>query len=156
MTSTFRRNFLITFLLLGFCAVVLGYMIFAGDYVQFNTPIGNVRFTLEIAKTQATRELGLMYRSNLAEDAGMLFVFDKPAVQSFWMKNTLIPLDMLFLDQNFVVIDIKEAVPSCTHDPCSLYTSAYPAQYVLELKAGQTKAKQIQLGDQAYWHQSRF
>lgn len=68
----------------------------------------------------------------------MLFVFDGLDIRPFWMKNTLIPLDMIWLDQNFSVIDIQTAEP-CEKDPCKVYMPAWLAQYVLEINWGTTE-----------------
>jgi uncharacterized membrane protein (UPF0127 family) len=77
-------------------------------------------FSIEIADTFASRQQGLMNRSSLQQDAGMLFVFDTPGSYGFWMKNTLIPLDIIWMDENFVVVDTATMTP-CTADPCPTY-----------------------------------
>jgi uncharacterized membrane protein (UPF0127 family) len=76
-----------------------------------------------------------MHRSKLAEDAGMLFVFEEAGTHSFWMKNTLIPLDAIWITDTWHVAEVKSMVP-CTLDPCPLYTPALPAKYVLEVNEG--------------------
>lgn len=101
-------------------------------------------FRVEIADTPAARARGLMYRNRLAEDAGMLFLFDAPEVQSFWMKNTPIPLDMLFLAPDGRVVDLhRDAVPYSTRT----ITSTLPAQAVLELPGGTSARLGIRVGD---------
>jgi len=75
-----------------------------------------------------------MNRESLPQDAGMLFVFDTPGSYGFWMKNTLIPLDIIRLDQNFVVVDTATMTP-CTADPCPSYNHRGLALYVLEINA---------------------
>jgi len=72
-----------------------------------------------------------MYRKSVPAHYGMLFVFQDTSVHDFWMKNTLISLDMVWLDKNFTVVDIKHAIP-CTQDPCSIYHPQGPASYVVE------------------------
>jgi len=91
-------------------------------------------FTIEIADTFASRQQGLMHRDSLPQDAGMLFVFDMPGSYGFWMKNTLIPLDIIRLDQNFVVIDTATMTP-CITDPCPSYNHSGLATYALEINA---------------------
>jgi len=103
-------------------------------------------FTVEIAETSEERSKGLMFRESMREDHGMLFIFDEVAPRSFWMKNTLISLDMIFLDDTLVVVDIKQNVPPCEADPCPAYSSSLPAMYVLELNAGIAEKEGIVLG----------
>ncbi len=98
-------------------------------------------FTLEIAQTPAQRSRGLMYRKSLCPDCGMLFIFGKPGTYPFWMKNTLLPLDIIWLDQNGVVVDIQPGEPQNT----SLLTNSSPAKYVLETNPNVTGLK---IGDQ--------
>ena len=105
------------------------------------------RFQIEIANDEASRDLGLMFRTSMPADHGMLFVFDQPAVQTFWMKNTLIPLDMLFFDKDYRLINVQQRVPPCRRDPCPVYASAGPAKYVLELNGGQAAKLHVKRGD---------
>ena len=91
---------------------------------------------VELALTPEEHERGLMFRPRLRPDHGMLFLFAETSYQSFWMKNTLIKLDLVFLDEKGTVVDvIPEALP-CTSDPCPQYTSRAPARAVLELAGG--------------------
>src|ERR671914_236929 len=89
----------------------------------------------------------LMFRNHLPWNAGMLFAFNEEGPQIFTMKNTLIPLDMIFVDENSEIVDIIENVPPCKQDPCPLYPSEEPAQYVLEVNAGFVQQNAIQVGD---------
>lgn len=112
--------------------------------------IGNgkelIRISVEIADDKEERNKGLMFRNYLNENSGMLFIFDEENYQTFWMKNTLIPLDMLFINENFKIVDIKNAVP-CKEEPCVLYESSKPAKYVLEVNGNFTRSKNIKIGD---------
>jgi uncharacterized membrane protein (UPF0127 family) len=101
----------------------------------------------ELAVTDEERSRGLMFRERILPDQGMLFVFEEEDVHGFWMKNTLIPLDMLWLDSEKRVIHIEADVPPCREEPCPTYGPDRPARYVLELKAGQAAANGIQLAD---------
>lgn len=83
-----------------------------------------------------------MFRESLDEKSGMLFMQQEPALMSFWMKNTLIPLDIIFIDENNVVIGIENATP-CKEDPCEFYKSQKKAKYVLELNSGASKEHNI-------------
>ena len=110
------------------------------------------RFTVEIADTPQTWEHGLMERASLAPNAGMLFVFPDVAPRTFWMMNTLIPLDMLFIDANHRVINIQEnALPCAAPRRCPTYHSTAPAKYVLEIPGGRARALGMQAGDHVYF-----
>jgi len=98
---------------------------------------------VEIADTDAERRTGLMGRSALAEDAGMLFVFDREQPLSFWMKNTLIPLSVAYIDEGGTIVDIQDMQPL---DETS-HPSAAPAKYALEANQGFFEAHGINVGD---------
>lgn len=104
---------------------------------------------VEIAADNPAREHGLMDRTNMAPDRGMLFVFPDDDVRTFWMKDTLIPLDMLFFDAQRRLVTLRADVPPCKADPCALYPSTLPARYVLELNAGAAKRLGVHEGDVA-------
>jgi uncharacterized protein len=86
----------------------------------------------EVAADFATRAKGLMYRRSLAQNAGMLFVFDAPAIQCMWMKNTFIPLSVAFLDERGQILNIADMTPHSEASHCS----ARPARYALEMNRG--------------------
>jgi len=104
----------------------------------------NADFVVELANTPAERQKGLMFRESMADNHGMLFVFDDVSPRSFWMKNTLIPLDMIFINGNWTVVHVANAVP-CTADPCPSYSSP-PAMYVLEINGGIAEKSGIKVG----------
>jgi len=104
-------------------------------------------FAIEIAADEQSRARGLMFRDSMPDDHGMLFIFDRPYVQTFWMKNTRIPLDILYFDANYKLVSVQERVPPCRSDPCAQYPSTGPAQYVLELNAGMTQKLGAKPGD---------
>jgi len=118
-----------------------------GDPVVI-TPDGD-RIRIELAISREDRQQGLMFREQLDEDAGMLFVFEKEQNLSFWMKDTLIPLDILYINDDGEIVDIKTMQP-CPADTqrCPTYPSRSPAQYGLELNAGQALALELKIGDQ--------
>ena len=123
-----------------------------GNRVAIVAPDGSTRATvkIEIADTPQNRELGLMYRDSLAADAGMLFVFPNSSHLVFWMKNTRIPLDILYFDEKYKLISMQQRVPPC-HDPgnnCPVYPSNGAAQYVLELNAGIADKLGVKVGDE--------
>lgn len=100
----------------------------------------------EIADSPEEITTGLMSRQSLGRNDGMLFVFPDSAPRAFWMKNTLIPLDMVFISEGLKVVKIHHAVP-CTAEPCTIYHSEAPARYVLEVNANWTKTGGISEGN---------
>lgn len=116
--------------------------------IQMVTPNAVFDFKVEVAKTEFEKQRGLMFRKSLAENKGMLFVYDKPSFVSFWMKNTLIPLDILFIGSDLKIKSISENTPPCPPATvCPSYPSLEPVQYVLELNGGTTARQKIGLGD---------
>ncbi|MFC5436370.1 DUF192 domain-containing protein [Rhodanobacter umsongensis] len=105
------------------------------------------RFTTELATDEPSREHGLMMRTRLAADHGMLFVFPLSAPRAFWMKNTLISLDILYFDANRRLVSMQLNVPPCKSDPCPIYPSHAPARYVLEVSAGTARRMGAEVGD---------
>ena len=90
---------------------------------------------------------GLMFRKHLPENAGMLFAYYDEKPRTFWMKNTLIPLDMIFVDGGCKIIEIKENVPPCAQDECPNYPSKNLPKHALEVNAGFMQEKGIKVGD---------
>ena len=101
--------------------------------------------SVEIADNTAERTKGLMNREELAPDTGMLFIFDNEQERSFWMKNTLIPLDMIFVNSEMKIVKIRTAEP-CETEKCELYKSVEPAKYVIEANAGYCALNEIKEG----------
>jgi uncharacterized protein len=117
---------------------------FATSTLEIETAAGPQRFTIELALTPAEQEQGLMYRDSLAPDAGMLFVFPETQTAVFWMKNTRIPLDMLFIAATGRIADIHErAVPMSEAN----IESKVPVKAVLELNGGTVDRLKIRIGD---------
>jgi uncharacterized protein len=96
---------------------------------------GSVTFRAELAETRARQIRGLMFREELAQDRGMLFVYDRPEPRSFWMFQTRMPLDILFIDAEKRIVNIEEAAP-CPSVPCRSYGSRGRVLYVLEIQSG--------------------
>jgi YVTN family beta-propeller protein len=105
------------------------------------------RLFVEIPDEPDEYERGLMFRQQLPLNAGMLFAFNSEEPRTFWMKNTVIPLDMIFIDSNSTIVDIFENVPPCELEQCPTYPSEQPAQYVLEVNAGFVNEKHVRIGD---------
>lgn len=100
----------------------------------------------EVANTDIEKTRGLMYRESLEENAGMLFNFSSEKNRSFWMKNTIIPLDIIFMDKDKKIVDIIKGMEPCIEEPCKIYDSKYPAMYALEVNAGYVDKNNIRIG----------
>ena len=111
------------------------------------TPDGSTIYA-EIADTPEKRSRGLMFRTNMAPDRGMLFTFSEPGMHTFWMKNTKMALDILWLDQEGKIVHIEHEVPVCDRadNLCPRYRSTTPAYFVLELRGGQVEKLNMQKG----------
>ncbi len=96
--------------------------------------INGDQYSIEIAKTSSQRQQGLMFRENLSIRKGMLFIYPQPGNHRIWMKNTLIPLSVIWLDDNETVIEVK-ILPPCKFDPCPSYGVSKPAKYIIELSS---------------------
>jgi hypothetical protein len=118
------------------------------QYAQGSVCIKENCFQVELAKTDAQRDRGLMYRKELDKDKGMLFIFDKEGVYPFWMKNTLIPLDIIWIDSNNKVVFIGQNVQPCKSLICPSITPQAKAKYVLEVNAGVCKEADLKLVDE--------
>ncbi len=101
---------------------------------------------LELARSNEERARGLMFRTSLASDAGMLFVFESDDIHSFWMKNALIPLDIIWLDADSRVVGFQENVPPCTTPLCPLFSINKPSRLVLETNEGFVAENRFQIG----------
>lgn len=110
-----------------------------------NLPDGFV-VHVEVAADDPTREQGLMYRDRLPDDRGMIFIFPRAGLYPFWMKNTLIPLDMIWIDGQRKVAHVAHDVPPCRADPCPSYSPNANALYVLELAAGEAGKHKVVTG----------
>jgi len=109
--------------------------------------LGGKRYSVELATTDAQRERGLMFRDSMAADHGMLFIHDREEPQAYWMKNTHIPLDILYFDNARRLVSQQRDVPPCSlGDACPPYPSVKPARYVLELNAGQAAGMNLHDG----------
>jgi len=131
-----------------FCfTALLSAALFIADppLISITYPKGT-RILAEVADTPAKRASGLMFRDRLAPDRGMLFVFEEAGAWSFWMKNTTIALDILWLGPDKRIVYIAENVQGCRQDPCPQYKSDKQALYVLELPAGTVKREKLAKG----------
>lgn len=109
--------------------------------------LGGKSFSVEVADTQQEQALGLMFRDEMPADQGMLFIFPNEAPRSFWMKNTRIPLDIMYFDKDLKLVSISADAQPCRVSQCPTYPSITPAKYVLELNAGTASELGVALGD---------
>ncbi len=117
------------------------------NYVRIFLPDGDTIFS-DLADTEEKRVRGLMFRNTLNDDQGMLFVFEKEGLYSFWMKNMNFAIDIIWLDKFKRIVHLEREVPPCEKEPCPSYVTAVPAKYVLELKAGSIEKRKLKLYDQ--------
>jgi uncharacterized membrane protein (UPF0127 family) len=128
-----------------FLTVVIGCTACAAgnSYVELK----GQRFLVEIADSREEQALGLMFRDELPEDQGMLFIFPDEAPRSFWMKNTRIPLDIIYFNGDLKLVSVAKNARPCRVQQCPGYPSEGPARYVLELIAGKASELELSAGD---------
>lgn len=140
----------IGFCFLGWCSQDKGSIPVSKEIKKvFSVPtacIKNQCFQVEIAATEEERTFWLMTRTSLGEHSGMIFIFNNEGIYRFWMKNTIIPLDMIRINSWYEIKDIQEAVP-CKSDPCIVYTPVTKASYVLEINKWLSKKYKITTGE---------
>lgn len=147
------------FLLIIIAIAVLFYLFFYFASVVFSpeTKQNNANavclkdkcFSVELAKNDAERERGLMDRTELDMDSGMFFIFEKEGIYPFWMKNTLIPLDIIWINKDHKIVFISKDVQPCKTFICPSVSPGRSARYVLEINAGLSKKYNFKEGDQA-------
>ncbi len=104
-------------------------------------------FSVEVAATPEQRSEGLMFRKRLPQDYGMLFVFETEALYGFWMKDTLIPLDIIWIDKDHEVVFIAADAQPCREESCPPLYPDREARYVLEVNAGMSRSLNLAVGD---------
>jgi len=109
-------------------------------------------FTVELAKTIQERTQGLMFRKKLDLNKGMLFIFENEGNYSFWMENTLINLDIIWINKDKEVVFISKNVQPCNSNSCFIFNSDKKAQYVLELNGGVTDKIGLNVGDKVIFN----
>ncbi len=115
------------------------------DRGTLTLPNGTV-YAVEIPRTPEARERGMMFRASLPPRNGMLFVFDATGRHAFWMKNCLIALDLIWLDESKRIVAILPEAPPCKADPCPIYQFDLPSRYVLEIAGGTAKREGLTVG----------
>ncbi|WP_418236023.1 DUF192 domain-containing protein [Comamonas serinivorans] len=112
------------------------------DLPRAHLSSGMYRIEVQIAATDRQRQVGLMNRASMPDNEGMLFVFDQPSVQCFWMRNTLLPLTAAFIDDAGTVVNLKDMKPQTDDNHCS----AKPVRYVLEMNQGWFDKRHVKPG----------
>lgn len=171
--SQTNKKFNTTQIIIGVIAIaVISYFIY-NNFIKNNEPEleyytftkeGELTFTdslgtlkakidLEIADNEYERQLGLMNRKEMKENQGMLFIFPRQDYESFWMRNTLMSLDMIFVNSQKKIVTIHKNTKTLSD---TSYPSSEPAMYVVEVTAGFTDKHNIIVGDKIYWIGTRI
>ena len=131
-------------LLLAICGLLCSACLAREPQVVLN----GERFTVEVAESQQKQALGLMFRDSMPDDHGMLFIFPAEGFRSFWMKNTRIPLDIMYFDEDLKLVSVAENAQPCRTRRCPNYPSEGPAKYVLELNDGKEAELSLRTEDE--------
>jgi len=110
---------------------------------------GNTCVQAEVAASPIERQKGLMFRRPLADNQGMLFIFREEALHAFWMKNMRFPLDIIWINSDKRVVDIKTNLVPCRFGPCPNIIPVSLSKYALEVRAGFVEKNKVKIGDQA-------
>lgn len=129
-----------------FIAVLFCGVAQAEPFGRMELTMGMYRIDAEVAASDETRAQGLMFRETMPANAGMLFVFDEPRQQCMWMKNTLLPLSVAFLDDKGVIVNIEDMAPKTLNSHCS----NGKVRYALEMNAGWFKQRGFGVGTQLH------
>jgi uncharacterized membrane protein (UPF0127 family) len=127
--------------------LIILFLISGCSYKQKKACFEKNCFNVELAVTDEEKTKGLMYRPYLEKNNGMLFVYDDEGIKNFWMKNTLIPLDLIWINEDMEVVFVKEKAQPCS-DSCPIITPNKKAKYVLEINSGLVKELNIRLNDE--------
>jgi len=141
---------ILSVLIISACLLIILYLRSDASKEQENTLIikttkEDIEIKIETADTASERSRGLMYRDSLCESCGMLFILDSEMITSFWMKNTYISLDIIFIDSNMQIVHIAKNTK--TNQIEKTYSSVYPVKYVLEVNANFCLNNGIEIGD---------
>jgi uncharacterized protein len=143
-----KKSHVLQRVLLTVCMAVAAPFSNAQDTAQINLPRvalshGLYLIDAQVASTPEQRQVGLMHRKSMPQHEGMIFVFEQATVQCFWMKNTLLPLSVAFIDGQGVIANIAEMQELTTHQHCS----AKPVRFVLEMNQAWFSKRNIKAGD---------
>ena len=129
---------------------LVSFHTFSNEKIDVSIYNKNITFNVEVAKTIEERRTGLMYRKKLLNNEGMLFIFPREKIIELWMKNTYIPLDVIFISENKVIVDIKKNMEKLSE---TIVKSKVKSRYALELNAGLVDKLDIEIGDKVLFNE---
>ena len=141
-------HFKFIYLILNF--FLISYYTFSNEKIEVSIYNKNITFNVEVAKTIEERRIGLMYRKKLLNNEGMLFIFPREKIIQLWMKNTYIPLDVIFISENKVIVDIKKNMEKLSE---TIVKSKVRSRYALEFNAGLINKLDIEIGDKVLFNE---
>ncbi len=138
------------FIYLTFNFFLISFYTFSNEKIEVSIYNKNITFNVEVAKTIEERRTGLMYRKKLLNNEGMLFIFPREKIIQLWMKNTYIPLDVIFISENKVIVDIKKNMEKLSE---TIVKSKVKSRYALEFNAGLINKLDIKIGDKVLFNE---
>ena len=129
---------------------LISFYTFSNDKIDISIYNKNITFVVEVAKTIEERKIGLMYRKKLLNNEGMLFIFPREKIIKLWMKNTYIPLDVIFISENKIIVDIKKNMEKLSE---TIVKSKVKSRYALEFNAGLINKLDIEIGDKVLFNE---
>ena len=138
------------FIYLIFNFFLISFYTFSNEKIEVSIYNKNITFNVEVAKTIEERRTGLMYRKKLLNNEGMLFIFPREKIIQLWMKNTYIPLDVIFISENKVIVDIKKNMEKLSE---TIVKSKVKSRYALEFNAGLINKLNIEIGDKVLFNE---
>ena len=129
---------------------LVSFYTFSNEKIGVSIYNKNITFNVEVAKTIEERRIGLMYRKKLLNNEGMLFIFPREKIIQLWMKNTYIPLDVIFISENKVIVDIKKNMEKLSE---TIVKSKVKSRYALEFNAGLINKLDIEIGDKVLFNE---
>ena len=138
------------FIYLTFNFFLISFYTFSNEKIEVSIYNKNITFNVEVAKTIEKRRTGLMYRKKLLDNEGMLFIFPREKIIQLWMKNTYIPLDVIFISENKVIVDIKKNMEKLSE---TIVKSKVKSRYALEFNAGLINKLDIEIGDKVLFNE---
>ena len=137
------------FIYLTFSFFLISFYTFSNEKIEVSIYNKNITFNVEVAKTIEERRTGLMYRKKLLNNEGMLFIFPREKIIQLWMKNTYIPLDVIFISENKVIVDLKKNMEKLSE---TIVKSKVKSRYALEFNAGLINKLDIEIGDKVLFN----